>query len=216
MNAKSLNQSALKNLAALKNQVKPLKIKDTLTLGLVGGLMGTAAMEASNAILWQRGKSELMFGHMAGSIVMNPLRTKRTPNFILGEIMNLATGGALGILILNVLRKTGKDHYLTKGAFVGILTWESLYNLGQRTGVLRARAHQTQTHYAALVNNLLFGIVTAQTIVSLADPSIFPQSQATAQVRPAQAKPAAAAARPEPAWVPQPQIHPDQVKRVQH
>jgi len=154
---------------------KVTKMKDSIMVSLVGGIIGTLVMESSSFILWKTKKTELMQGHIAGSFFMRAFRTNQTKNFVLGEILHMVVGATLGIPIFQLLKRTGKDHHVLKGAFVGMVAWSGLYNLGTRLSLFTAKPHLTKSFYSALFNHLLFGITTAQAIITLADPSLFSQ-----------------------------------------
>ncbi|WP_050809847.1 hypothetical protein [Desulfosporosinus sp. OT] len=109
--------------------------------------------------------------------MMRAIRMNQRKNFILGELFHLITGSALSLVQLEVLKKYGKDHHLVKGGGTGLITWGVLYNFGQRMDFFTRRAHLTKTKYASLLNHLVYGLVSSQTIVTLADPSIFKKKE---------------------------------------
>lgn len=151
------------------------KMKDSIMISLLGGLIGTTVMDISNVFLWRTKKTEMLNGHLAGSMIMRAFRTNQTKNFVLGEILHMATGATLGIPIFQLFKRTGTDNHLIKGAFAGMLSWGILYDFGQRAKLFSSKPHLTKSHYSALWHNLLYGVTTAQAIVSLSDPSLFPQ-----------------------------------------
>ena len=157
------------------------KMKDSVIVALLGGVAGTIAMDLSNFLLWRKGKTEHLFGHLAGSMMMQAIRTNQRKNFILGEIFHLFTGSVLGLVQLEFLKKYGKDHHLIKGAGVGLVTWGILYNFGQRMNFFSRRAHLTKTKYSSIWNHLLYGLVSSQTIVTIADSSLFKKKQENEQ-----------------------------------
>lgn len=148
-------------------------IKDSVALGVVGGLLGTVAMVLSNILIYKAGKTEILYGHIAGSIFMRPTRTKQRKNFILGQIFHLANGSGAGLLLVQIFKWFGTDLALLKGSLLGMFTWQALYTVGQRLGIYTAKPHLTKTGYSALWNNFLYGAVTAYSIRWLAHPSVF-------------------------------------------
>lgn len=150
------------------------KIKDSVSLGLFGGLLGTLALDLSNLIFWKRKKDESLYGQLAGSILMKGIRTKKTDNFIFGEIIHLLTGVLAGIPLVFLFKKTGKDNHLVKGAAFGSLIWMVYYVLGIKMDVFSSKPKLNRTHFSSLWQNLLYGIVTAKSIVSFAHPTVFP------------------------------------------
>lgn len=161
----------------IKSIQRLLMIKDSVTVSLLSGFLGTLVMDASNLFLWKARKTETMYGHIAGSVLVHPFRTNQRKNFWLGEVMHLITGSALAYPLNYIFQKTGKDNYALKGAFFGTITWELIYGIGRRFGVFSVKPHFTKTHYAELLNNILYGISTAQALVFLSAPSLFSVAQ---------------------------------------
>ncbi|HBV86150.1 MAG TPA: hypothetical protein DEF42_05745 [Desulfosporosinus sp.] len=152
------------------------KMKDSIPIGFLGGLAGTIFMDLSNIMFKKMGLSEKTYAQYAGSVVMKPFRLFFGANKLLGQILHLVTGSIIGIPLLAILKKTGKDNYLFKGAVFGTFTWELLYSFGLRYKVFRAEAHTTGTHFTTLIDNLIYGFVSSATMVFLADDSVFPKS----------------------------------------
>jgi len=168
----------LNNLLNLFGKMqKVLRMKDSIAVSIFSGLLGTLAMDTSNLIFWKKGKTETLYGHIAGSIFVNPFRLKQRKNFWLGQIMHLITGAVLAYPLNLLLKKTGKDKLLLKGAFFGAVTWEFIYGIGQRFKIFSIKPHLTKTHYAELFNNILYGVITAQSLIAFSDPSMFPNTQ---------------------------------------
>ncbi|MHB8126465.1 MAG: hypothetical protein ACYDEJ_12660 [Desulfitobacteriaceae bacterium] len=159
------------------------QIKDTLLLGSMGGLLGTIAMTLSNLILFRLRKTEILYGHIAGSLLMRPFKTNKGSNFILGQLMHFFTGSGVGLLMVTIFKKFGTDHSLFKGSAMGIFSWHALYTIGQRLDIYSARPHLTKTGYSALWNNLLYGLVTSQAILWLAHPSVFVRSKQDTEIK---------------------------------
>lgn len=153
------------------------KIKDSIGLGLLSGLLGTLAMDLSNLILWKKGKTETLLGHLAGSMLFRSWRTNRRKDFLLGQIAHMITGSALGIPLLYVLKKTGRDLAYLKGAFYASLTWSVLVDGATRLGLYRARPKLTKTFYAALFDNLIYGLSTTYAVLHFGDLSQIPSKK---------------------------------------
>lgn len=165
------------NLWRVLSFIRRAKVKDSMMVSLLGGLVGTIMMDISNTFLWRTRKNEMLYGHLAGSIIMRGTRTNRKENFILGQILHMITGSAIGIPVFQILKRTGTDNYLLKGGFTGLVSWGVLFNFGQRIDLFTSKAHRTKSHYSALWHNLLYGVSTAQAIVTLSDPSLFSKQQ---------------------------------------
>lgn len=145
--------------------------KDSILTGLLGGLAGTLIMEISNLIIFKKNKTEALYGHVAGGLMLPSYRTKQKKNFILGEFAHFAMGMLWGIPLVYLLKKTGKDRYLIKGFLISMLSFGQLIIFQKKGWTKKFRL--TKTYYSAIWNHLLYGFVASQTIVSLADLEIF-------------------------------------------
>ena len=155
------------------------RIKDSAVLGLISGLIGTFAMDIIDFGAWRKGKHEMLYGHLSGSIIFRPIRMHRRENYIIGQVMHMLAGSAIGGLMTWFMKKTGKDHHLFKGSIIGMLTWLTLYEFGQRQKWFTSKARKSVTFYYAFLMNVIYGATTAQAIVSLADPSVFEKTSST-------------------------------------
>jgi hypothetical protein len=152
------------------------KMNDSIPIGFLGGLMGTIAMDLSNLFFKKTGLSEKTYAQYAGSVLLSPFRLIFKQNILFGQILHLITGSILGIPMINILKKTGKDNHQFKGAVYGIFTWEMLYSFGQRIGIVRAKTYTTRTLITTLIDTLVYGFASTSTMVFLADRSVFPKA----------------------------------------
>lgn len=148
-------------------------IKDSIALGAIGGFLGSIAMALSNLIIFKAGKTEILYGHISGSIFMRPFKTNSRKNFTLGQIFHLVSRSSIGLLMVQIYKIFGTDLALLKGTMMGMFTWEVFFNVGQRLKIWTSNPHLTKTGYSALWNNFVYGVVTAYTIKWLAHPSVF-------------------------------------------
>ncbi|HEY8910691.1 MAG TPA: DUF6789 family protein [Desulfosporosinus sp.] len=158
----------------LTNSIQKIgKMQDSITTGLLGGFIGAVFMSLSHVLMYKAKKTEVKsFGQIAGQLFVSPWRTKQRKNFILGELLHLVVGSLSGIPLFLVLKKTGKDHYLSKGLAASMLTWGALFNGGQKIGLFK-KLRFTKTHYTSAWSHIIYGLTASQAIVSIADPTIF-------------------------------------------
>lgn len=150
-------------------------MRDTLTIGILSGLIGNVVKDASNYFIWRAKKTELLYGHLAGSMLSPPESVQESGGFIAGQLLDFTIGAAIGVPIVYLLKKAGKDNYLLKGAAAGLAAWGLLYGLGPNLGVVSIKPKMSRTHLSAFWNNLLYGLATAQAAVLLADSGLFPE-----------------------------------------
>lgn len=158
-------------ISLIRSFLKIGKMKDPVVTGLLGGLIGTFFMEISNFLIFMAGKTETLYGYIAGGLVVSPYRTKQRKNFILGELIHFTIGALWGVLVLYTLKKTSKNHHLIKGGMIAMITLFSII-VGQKARWLK-KFRFTKTYYSAIWNHIVYGLVTSQAIISIADPKMF-------------------------------------------
>ncbi|MEW6426062.1 MAG: hypothetical protein AB1523_15225 [Bacillota bacterium] len=156
-------------------------MRDTVALGILSGLIGNLAKNISNYFLWRTGHTEVLYGHLAGSMFAAPEDVHETGNLVIGQLFDMVMGAGLGVPMVYLLKKTGKDYYLLKGAGTGLLAWGLLYGLGPNVKVISIKPKMFKTHFSALWHNVLYGLAAARAAVMLADPGTFPGNPPPAQ-----------------------------------
>ncbi|SDG57304.1 hypothetical protein SAMN05443529_10477 [Desulfosporosinus hippei DSM 8344] len=144
-----------------------------MSVGILGGLIGALCMDVSSLILWRTKKTESLHGHIAGSMIMSPIKLNQRKNFILGQIFHMTVASGIGVGMVEILKKYGKDNHNLKGGFLSVLTWGFLYIFGQKMGFYRMNPRLTKSSYSEIWQHLVYGLVTSNAIVALADPTIF-------------------------------------------
>ena len=149
------------------------KIRDSMTVGILGGLIGVVCMDISSYILWRNKKTESLHGHLAGSMIMNPFKLNKRKNFMIGQIFHMTVASGIGVGMVEILKRYGKDHHNLKAGFLSVVTWGILYNFGQKMGFYKMNPRLIKSSYAEIWQHLVYGLVTSNAIVALADPTIF-------------------------------------------
>ncbi|MDQ7094441.1 hypothetical protein REC12_12655 [Desulfosporosinus sp. PR] len=151
------------------------KMKDSITIGLLGGLIGAITSDLTSAVFYKAKKTEATFSHTAAQFFVTPTSLRRKNRMVLGQLLHLSVGSVLGIPLVYILKKTGKDHYLSKGLTASLLTWIILYHGGQKFGLIKKPIY-VKTHHTSLWSHIIYGLTSAKAIVWLADPAIFTSS----------------------------------------
>jgi hypothetical protein len=151
------------------------KIKDSISLGLLSGLVGTLALDLLNLITWKRNRAEALYGHLGASVLMKGSRARKRKNLLFGEAVHLITGALAGIPLVYAFKASGKDQPLVKGAAFGSLVWFFYYVLGIKTHTFTTEPKTNKNHKTSLWQNIIYGLVTAKTMTHLAHPDVFSQ-----------------------------------------
>jgi len=161
-----------KQLEVLQRKDTMPKIKDSIQLGLFSGLIGSLVLDISNLIFRRNKKVTPLYTQMAGSM-LNKGKTTKLSDFMFGQTLHLITGILAGVPLVYLLKKTGKDAPLIKGAAYGSFIWMIYYLFGIKMGMFSSPPKKNKTHYFSLWQNIVFGMVTAKSILTLAHPSVF-------------------------------------------
>lgn len=159
------------------------KMKDSMSTAMLAGLFGTIVMDIVNLLLFTTKRSENVLAHMGASMLVSKQRTRQGKNILLGQIWHMITGIALALPMMSIFKRTGTDHHRVKGAFIGALSWGFIYNLGMRFRIYSFQPHLTKTHYSYLFTDIIYGVVTAEAIKTLADPKIFSDTNTSEQTQ---------------------------------
>ena len=153
-----------------------------MVVGILGGLIGVICMDISGLILWRSKKTEGLYGHLAGSMIMDPVRLNKGKNFLIGQLFHMSVGTGMGLGMVEIFKRYGKDHHNVKGGFFSVAIWSVLYNFGQRMGFYKMDPRLIKSSYSAIWHHLVYGLVASNAIVALADPTIF-SKEASANIQ---------------------------------
>ncbi|AFQ43331.1 hypothetical protein [Desulfosporosinus meridiei] len=149
------------------------KMKDSMVISMLGGLVGVISMDMINILLFITKKSENTLAHVGGSMFVHKIRVNQPKNELLGQIWHMLTGIGLGIPIMYCLKATGINYHRMKGAFIGAMSWGLVYGLGGKIQLYSAKPRLTKTHFSYLLTDIVYGLFTAEAIKILSDPEVF-------------------------------------------
>jgi hypothetical protein len=152
------------------------KIGDRITLGITAGFVGNLAKTLGNLASHKIGTSKILYGQFAAGIFGTVKDVKRDKITIgVGQLIDTVVYSGLGIPLTYILSKTGKDNHLLKGAGWELLTSIIFYGVTPKLGITNMLPQKGAQHLAAMINHLGYGLLTAESIVRLGDPEIFPE-----------------------------------------
>lgn len=103
-------------------------LKDRILAGTMAGMTASFLKTIPNIILWRMGVVEHMYLFIASSALISPEDVTKVWGLILGVVVDIITGGTLGLLMIYLLTFTGRDYWWYKGLIVGNIVW--LFGLG--------------------------------------------------------------------------------------
>ncbi|PKM80807.1 MAG: hypothetical protein CVU89_11705 [Firmicutes bacterium HGW-Firmicutes-14] len=140
-------------------------LRDSILAGATAGMAATLIKNIPNLILWKTGIVEYIYFHLAASALISPNEVGSPIGLLVGVVVDIITGGTLGILIIYFLKITGKDYWWFKGLIVGNLIW--LWGLGVAInfGVARIVPLDPVFRLTSLIEHQIFGLAGSFLII---------------------------------------------------
>ena len=111
-------------------------MKDLITISCLGGAVSFFYKNIINHIIYYFGLTTFLYRVEAASLVL-PLSAANTfYGMIIGFFTDLILLSWIALVIAYVLKTTGRDYGLIKGAFVGASSWLVIYGFSVHTGIL--------------------------------------------------------------------------------
>jgi len=138
---------------------------DTITIGVVGGLIGTIGMHLINLILKYLGIVKITSIQITATLFLNWNQANTIYGTIIGLINHLFIGSIIGVIIAFVFKYFGKDYYLIKG--LGITGLGYLVGMGfviPLIGAVPQIRSDTLTLLGHIISYTVFGIISSYVI----------------------------------------------------
>lgn len=140
-------------------------LKDRVLAGAVAGMVASAIKDIPNIILWKMDVVKHLYFYLAASALIDPKQVDTAMGLILGIVVDMITGGSLGIILVFLFKFTGQDYWWFKGLATGSLIW--LWGLGISINLGAARMIPLDPLFriTALIEHQIFGFVSAYLVV---------------------------------------------------
>ncbi len=133
-----------------------MKIRDQVIRGAVSGIIAGTPDTVLNALEYNAGLTDLTYGQMGASLFKPKDKAKKSNSQIVGYTANYIMLGISGIAFNYLLSRTGREYSLAKGLGFGLVSWISIYGLGQKFG-LTPWAKKPGAPLLSLVDHLIYG-----------------------------------------------------------
>lgn len=139
------------------------KIKDPVILGIVAGLAGNLLKNIGNTVNIKLGITQTSYPRISGGIFMKQKQVENIYGKTAGWIADTVIAGGLGIGLVYLLKLTGKDRALIKGALYGQTAWTALFGVAGKLGATNIYPTDPKTVLSGYMNHNLYGIGAALT-----------------------------------------------------
>jgi hypothetical protein len=137
-------------------------MQDTITIGSIAGLIGTALMTFYHWMLRLIGFKFIDPWETAANIILNRNLVHTPIGYLIGFLGQFILGSIFGITVAYTLRLTGKDFFWLKGVGVGALIW--LGSVGLLMKLLQLELHgrsQPLTNLLTIIDFIVLGTVSS-------------------------------------------------------
>lgn len=138
-----------------------LKIRDTITIGSIAGIIATLVFISVNYIFKLLGyQFTSTWESTAGIFLSNNL--VHTPlGFIIGFLGQFVIGASGGIIMAYILKFTGYDYYILKGLGMGAFYWlVGVGIIGKIINMTQQIADEPVTNFLIILDLTIFSIIS--------------------------------------------------------
>lgn len=147
-----------------------MKIKDTVTLGTIAGIIGTIPQLLFHLIFTQVGFIKYFAFQLTGSVYMVKELTYTPLGLFIGGFVWLLLGGIIGVITAYLLILTGKDNWWLKGLLVneGVM-FLGVYGIIYTLGGAKIVPFDIKTNLIVLLGSLIYGVTMPYLIIRWRD-----------------------------------------------
>jgi len=140
-------------------------LKDRILAGTIAGMIASIIKTISNLILWKMGVIKHLYLFIASAALIRPEDATTVLGVILGVVVDIITGGTLGLLLVYLFKLTGRDYWWYKGLIMGNVIWLFGLGLAINFGASRIVPVDPVFRLTSLVEHQIFGLVGAYLII---------------------------------------------------
>lgn len=146
--------------------------QDPIIFGGIAGIIGTIAKEILDFIFVAIGFSKYSYWNIAASLFILPKDVNRSGGWILGALTDIIASAVFGVILLYVIKFTGRKYLYIKGIGFGWFIWVLFFGVVINLHVVRITPTDIGTSLSSFFEHLIFGLTTAWGIHKFASDSI--------------------------------------------
>jgi len=155
------------------------KIKDRITLGILGSLIATIPSTSLDLIANKLGLSDYFYNH-ASTLFLPRSKSNTLEGKIVSAFVNTITTCIMGVSTSYLLSATGRDKAIIKGCGVFTISWLTLNGLFYKE-VLETKAKRPHSPIFSFLLHNFAGAICGYSISKLGDDSLFPDIKTTSK-----------------------------------
>lgn len=137
-----------------------INTKDTIIAGLLAGWIGNIAKETLTWTFYFTKLVRYTFVHIAAGFYYSAENLDTPLSLLTGAITDWTIAGTFGVMLLLLLRFTGTDHAIFKGAMFGSLVYVITFGIGMALNITRASLVTPLPDFLLLMAHIIIGGVS--------------------------------------------------------
>lgn len=155
------------------------EITDKIILGLVAGLIGNIPKVIINEILVQKGIEKKRFAEIVAGILVTRKEAISKKGVVFGFLGDFATASFLGIPLVYLLSKTGKNHKIIKSGMMGLVGLGIYRGIIAQLGNKGTYPTDVVTNASMSMTSTLWGVCAGILATRFGHKSVFEQEKAS-------------------------------------
>ena len=146
-------------------ELEDLKLRDTLTIGTIAGVLGTLVMHLLSMLWKSLGLVKITTLQVSATIFLSWDQVNTPIGYIVGAASHLMIGAAGGVILAYFIRFSGKDYYWLKG--IALAGFMSLAGMGFVVRILKIApqmGNDSLTTLLHIISYMVYGVVSSYII----------------------------------------------------
>lgn len=158
------------------------KITDRFFLGAIAGLGGNICKIAVERICIKMFGFKETGAKKAAGIFLKKGDVSSVSGRVIGNIADNMIACGLGVSCIYWLTLMGKDHYIIKGAGLGVTEWAAIYGILSKLGATSIVPTKPKDALVSFVSHVTFGVSKMVIAVNLGDERLFKPQNITLKI----------------------------------
>lgn len=146
-------------------ELEDLKLRDTLTIGTIAGVLGTLVMHLLSMLWKSLGLIKITTLQVSATIFLSWDQVNTPIGYIVGAVSHLMIGAAGGVILAYFIRFSGKDYYWLKGlALAGFMALAGMGFIVRILKIAPQMGNDALTNLLHIISYMIYGLVSSYII----------------------------------------------------
>lgn len=156
-----MNKLKQVNILGGRELMLKLRFSDSIQLGMITGVLCNLPKVILMSIFKQVDLVRYNFAQMTAGIFIKQDGLSNPFALATGHIADFAVASSLGIILVYIMKLTGKDYPISKGLLYGIIIHIIVFGVAKTLGITSVELVEPVANFVVLLPNISFGILAA-------------------------------------------------------